>query len=162
MRAGEGTLFPVFPCVGSPRAFRAAQPMEMTRLTSGAVNIYLHVLEIWSGRRDLNPRPQPWQGCALPLSYTRSNPPVRGSSLNRGPPKRRRVLYRSIVFGMQQFLLRFRWKSACVRIYLKSGGHHGLKRREFPLKILFQLGFISLSRGWQPAGRPENNLFTFG
>ena len=26
----------------------------------------------WSGRRDLNPRPQPWQGCALPLSYARS------------------------------------------------------------------------------------------
>jgi hypothetical protein len=26
---------------------------------------------IWSGRRDSNPRPQPWQGCALPLSYTR-------------------------------------------------------------------------------------------
>jgi hypothetical protein len=28
--------------------------------------------ENWSGRRDSNPRPQPWQGCALPLSYTRS------------------------------------------------------------------------------------------
>ena len=28
-------------------------------------------LEDWSGRRDSNPRPQPWQGCALPLSYTR-------------------------------------------------------------------------------------------
>ena len=27
--------------------------------------------EWWSGRRDSNPRPQPWQGCALPLSYTR-------------------------------------------------------------------------------------------
>ena len=27
---------------------------------------------IWSGRRDSNPRPQPWQGCALPLSYARS------------------------------------------------------------------------------------------
>src|ERR1700745_1845399 len=27
--------------------------------------------EKWSGRRDSNPRPQPWQGCALPLSYTR-------------------------------------------------------------------------------------------
>src|SRR3954464_7763878 len=26
----------------------------------------------WSGRRDSNPRPQPWQGCALPLSYTRA------------------------------------------------------------------------------------------
>src|SRR5690348_7837628 len=28
--------------------------------------------ENWSGRRDSNPRPQPWQGCALPLSYARS------------------------------------------------------------------------------------------
>lgn len=28
--------------------------------------------EKWSGRRDLNPRPQPWQGCTLPLSYSRS------------------------------------------------------------------------------------------
>jgi hypothetical protein len=27
--------------------------------------------QFWSGRWDLNPRPQPWQGCALPLSYTR-------------------------------------------------------------------------------------------
>ena len=26
----------------------------------------------WSGRRDLNPRLQPWQGCTLPLSYSRS------------------------------------------------------------------------------------------
>jgi hypothetical protein len=24
-----------------------------------------------SGKRDSNPRPQPWQGCALPLSYSR-------------------------------------------------------------------------------------------
>ncbi len=27
---------------------------------------------VWSGRRDLNPRPSPWQGDALPLSYSRS------------------------------------------------------------------------------------------
>src|SRR3712207_3385463 len=26
---------------------------------------------IWSGKRDLNPRPSPWQGDALPLSYSR-------------------------------------------------------------------------------------------
>ena len=26
---------------------------------------------IWSGKRGSNPRPQPWQGCALPLSYSR-------------------------------------------------------------------------------------------
>src|SRR5713101_1814120 len=29
----------------------------------------------WSGRRDSNPRPQPWQGCALPLSYARAPMP---------------------------------------------------------------------------------------
>jgi hypothetical protein len=29
--------------------------------------------ENWSGKRDLNPRPSPWQGDALPLSYSRSN-----------------------------------------------------------------------------------------
>src|SRR5262249_51771731 len=26
----------------------------------------------WIGKRDSNPRPQPWQGCALPLSYSRT------------------------------------------------------------------------------------------
>ena len=26
----------------------------------------------WSGKRDSNSRPQPWQGCALPLSYSRT------------------------------------------------------------------------------------------
>ena len=28
--------------------------------------------EYWSGKRDLNPRPSPWQGDALPLSYSRA------------------------------------------------------------------------------------------
>src|SRR5712692_3352448 len=27
--------------------------------------------DVWSGRWDSNPRPRPWQGRALPLSYTR-------------------------------------------------------------------------------------------
>src|SRR5712691_11751671 len=27
--------------------------------------------ESWSGKRDSNPRPRPWQGRALPLSYSR-------------------------------------------------------------------------------------------
>ena len=30
-----------------------------------------HLQKIWSGRRGSNPRPRPWQGRALPLSYTR-------------------------------------------------------------------------------------------
>jgi hypothetical protein len=28
-------------------------------------------MQNWSGKRDLNPRPSPWQGDALPLSYSR-------------------------------------------------------------------------------------------
>ena len=36
-------------------------------------------LMLWSGRRDLNPRLQPWQGCTLPLSYSRST--KEGSTL---------------------------------------------------------------------------------
>ena len=32
---------------------------------------YSETLCFWSGRRDSNPRLQPWQGCALPLSYAR-------------------------------------------------------------------------------------------
>ena len=29
-------------------------------------------MSTWSGKRDSNSRPQPWQGCALPLSYSRA------------------------------------------------------------------------------------------
>src|SRR6056297_2890958 len=32
---------------------------------------YNPALFFWSGKRDLNPRLQPWQGCTLPLSYSR-------------------------------------------------------------------------------------------
>ena len=34
---------------------------------------YLFLFNIlWSGKRGSNSRPQPWQGCALPLSYSRN------------------------------------------------------------------------------------------
>lgn len=39
----------------------------------------------WSGRRDSNPRPPPWQGGALPLSHFRSRP---NYTLPRKPRKR--------------------------------------------------------------------------
>ncbi len=42
----------------------ATQPMnKKKRLT---------VAFFWSGKRGSNSRPQPWQGCALPLSYSRN------------------------------------------------------------------------------------------
>src|SRR5688500_17827791 len=31
----------------------------------------IHFPNNWSGKRGSNSRPQPWQGCALPLSYSR-------------------------------------------------------------------------------------------
>jgi hypothetical protein len=42
-------------------------------------------VKFWSGRRDSNPRPRPWQGRALPLSYTR----IREAVGDRAPTTRR-------------------------------------------------------------------------
>ena len=42
----------------------------------------------WSGRRDSNPRPQPWQGCALPLSYARAMLPLACGPSHRSAVQR--------------------------------------------------------------------------
>ena len=68
----------------------------------------------WSGRRDSNPRPQPWQGCALPLSYTR---------IHRG----------GVAAGAARFMAQS--FSVCNRrgeILLQSGRAHRLRRVIFP------------------------------
>jgi hypothetical protein len=50
---------------------------------------------LWSGKRDLNPRLQPWQGCTLPLSYSRNFNDLSlqnsGFDVNREIPKPRLV-----------------------------------------------------------------------
>ena len=38
----------------------------------------------WSGRRDLNSRPSPWQGDALPLSYSRLSSPQSRTAVSNG------------------------------------------------------------------------------
>jgi hypothetical protein len=55
-----------------------APPSSAAAVSSGALagNPNLRISDHWSGRRDSNPRPQPWQGCALPLSYTRVRIPA--------------------------------------------------------------------------------------
>jgi hypothetical protein len=40
--------------------------------------------EIWSGKRGSNSRPQPWQGCALPLSYSRAKQAAILTSVDGG------------------------------------------------------------------------------
>ena len=46
-------------------------PNEADRSSFSCHSLLFENSRFWSGRRDSNPRPQPWQGCALPLSYTR-------------------------------------------------------------------------------------------
>ena len=48
----------------------------------------------WSGRRDLNPRPSPWQGDALPLSHFRKYYIVYGvpAGIRTPDPQLRRLL----------------------------------------------------------------------
>ena len=45
--------------------------------------------EIWSGRRDLNPRLRPWQGRTLPLSYSRS---LRNVDYKQAPCRRQTLV----------------------------------------------------------------------
>ena len=47
----------------------------------------------WSGWRDSNPRPQPWQGCALPLSYTRATHEFLKQSFKMLRPRRVSIKY---------------------------------------------------------------------
>src|SRR6516165_9775481 len=54
----------------TPRKKRGSRKQKGRRQVAFQATDFLE--ENWSGRRDSNPRPQPWQGCALPLSYTRS------------------------------------------------------------------------------------------
>jgi hypothetical protein len=55
------------------RAAQTGQPKttKPPRGGSSFTSSHLPNWKIWSGRRDSNPRPRPWQGRALPLSYTR-------------------------------------------------------------------------------------------
>ena len=42
-------------------------------LQTHALPLGYAAVEKWSGRRDSNPRPRPWQGRILPLNYFRKN-----------------------------------------------------------------------------------------
>ena len=44
---------------------------SITVLQTAALPLGHAAIKEKSGKRDLNPRLQPWQGCTLPLSYSR-------------------------------------------------------------------------------------------
>jgi hypothetical protein len=55
------------------RAPEGSRNAKKPPVTGGRVELFWRspIRGNWSGRRDSNPRPRPWQGRALPLSYTR-------------------------------------------------------------------------------------------
>ena len=57
----------------APLVWNPIQGLLLAPISKGAYALYSLPLnsEALSGRRDLNPQPQPWQGYALPLSYFR-------------------------------------------------------------------------------------------
>ena len=55
------------PC--APAKLRLPASLDLLSSEAGSVNLRLELL--FSGKRDSNARPFPWQGDALPLSYTR-------------------------------------------------------------------------------------------
>ena len=61
----------------------------------------------WSGRRDSNPRPSPWQGDALPLRYFRSYAGAEGQNRTDDTAIFSRVLYRLSYLGRRAYSTRF-------------------------------------------------------
>jgi hypothetical protein len=57
--------------LASPLAFENRGETEKKRRSRRDHSIFRFARKFWSGRRGSNPRPRPWQGRALPLSYTR-------------------------------------------------------------------------------------------
>ena len=89
---GQRRGLPGFPHAGAP----ARRDPGPARVPPGltARTLFLSSEKDWSGRRDSNPRPQPWQGCALPLSYARADrlrdphPPANLIRPRTSPPSR--------------------------------------------------------------------------
>ena len=81
--------------LGKTERRRADSNRCMGVLQTPALTSWLHRRNhqiYWSGRRDSNPRPLPWQGSILPLNYFRSElilPPFWGSSKSHLVPRGR-------------------------------------------------------------------------
>ena len=73
---GEGAfalIQHIAPHNGRSTGFKHNPPnVHAARRTTCVSPGYISMSGKWSGRGDSNARPQPWQGCALPLSYARS------------------------------------------------------------------------------------------
>jgi hypothetical protein len=62
---------PAQPFASARRRRRHAPRFERAKTRTRALLALCRSGSFWSGRRGSNPRPRPWQGRALPLSYTR-------------------------------------------------------------------------------------------
>src|SRR5262249_51312056 len=69
-KKAETWRIPIFSCSFQPEPQISGCNTENQKLKIDSSFFRLDPLN-WSGRRDLNSRPSPWQGDALPLSYSR-------------------------------------------------------------------------------------------
>jgi hypothetical protein len=104
---------------------KAAGLLRFSRPKPRAENISARVY--WSGRWDSNPRPQPWQGCALPLSYAR----IRSAERVLSTGERRASKTDS--WPMQALAPR-KPPAPCMAL-LPGGNFHGLCRAETPISL---------------------------
>ncbi len=98
-RPGESTCLPLSP---SPcpkmEATSGFEPLDRG-FADPRLNLLATSPNKWSGRRDSNPRPSPWQGDALPLRHFRSLPGAEGQDRTDDTAIFSRVLYRLSYLG---------------------------------------------------------------
>ena len=114
------------------------------------------ICSFWSGRRDSNPRPQPWQGCALPLSYFRTTIASGGETQNRTGDTR---IFSPLLYLLSYLAIRETWKMAgLTRLELATSGVTGRHSNRPELQPRVTLNctryFILVGRRWVRNQRP--------
>ena len=103
----------------------------------------------WSGRRDLNPRPQPWQGCALPLSYFRLSHSIftdGGETQNRTGDTR---IFSPLLYLLSYLALLVKEMAGLTRLELATSGVTGRRSNRLSYNPIASI----ITFDWFPGGR---------
>ena len=133
-----------------PRLGRVRHGMRMFTFRSESGRLQSGTSE-WSGRRDLNSRPSPWQGDALPLSYSRLTQ-IRvyraeesGSNQASGPSVT--VLVSPVTRTRNGAKGLFTWRILCGLIGIVRGFTGSISDSPFSISVILHFGEGRLSAG---------------
>jgi hypothetical protein len=105
----------------------------------------------WSGRRDLNSRPSPWQGDALPLSYSRlSSLPSRSAASRAAPFARELCRPAAANLCLTQTGYRFNADSSIPGCQNRVKPRERLRRRPFARLQRGRRAWSECVRRWPP------------